>query len=216
MKLQGIIFDLDGTLADTMQVCLQAFQETLRHFNAPPIDLQELYTLFGPNEEGILRQLLPEHGQVAYSYFLACYERFHRSCTQPFPGIDSLLDQLRSFGLRIAIATGKSAETAEISMRILRLAPRIQRVETGFIDRGDKPGLIRRVLDDWAFPSGQAAYVGDMPSDLYAAERAGVLPIGAAWASSSILKHGTLQQGWLLFTEVEQLAYWIARRNGDL
>jgi len=210
LKLQGIIFDLDGTLADTMEVCLQAFLETLQHYDGRTITLQELFTLFGPSEEGILRRLLPNQGVEAYRYYLNVYERCHDVCTQPFPGVEALLDHLRSYGLRIAIATGKSAETAEISMRILGLAPRIEQIETGFIDRGDKPELIRRVVESWGFPSEKVAYVGDVPTDLYAAEQAGVLPIGAAWAETSVLRRSELKDGWFVFKRVEDLAAWIS------
>ena len=213
MKLRGIIFDLDGTLADTMLVCLQAFQETLMHFNGGSISMQELIALFGPNEEGILRRLLPSHGLEAYPYFLSCYEHCHLSCTQPFPGVETLLDHLRSLGLHIAIATGKSAETAEISMRILHLASRVKRLETGFIDRGDKPELIRRVMESWGFPSDQVAYVGDVPTDLFAAEQVGVVPIGAAWAETSALRQSELKDGWIVFYRLEDLAAWISLDN---
>ena len=209
MKLRGIIFDLDGTLADTMEVCLQAFLETLEHYDGRTITLQELFALFGPSEEGILHRLLPNHGVEAYRYYLDSYERCHDICTQPFPGVEALLDHLASSGLRIAIATGKSAETAEISMRILGLASRVEHLETGFIDRGDKPELIRRVVECWDIPSEQIAYVGDVPTDLYAAEQAGVLPIGAAWAETSILRQAEPKDGWIVFQRVEDLAAWV-------
>ena len=192
-----------------MEVCLLAFQETLLHYNAGTITLPELFLLFGPSEEGILRQLLPGHGPEAYRYFLSCYERFHLTCPQPFPGVEALLDHLHARGLRIAIATGKSAETAEISMRILGLSSRIERLETGFIDHGDKPELIRRVLETWGLPPEQVAYVGDVLSDLHAAEQAGVIPVGAAWAKSSSLAQSDLTNGRVIFQRVEDLAAWV-------
>jgi phosphoglycolate phosphatase len=210
MELRGIIFDLDGTLADTMLVCLQAFQETLEHFDGRTISLPELFALFGPSEEGILYRLLPDHGVEAYQYYLDCYERSHQACTNTFPGVEALLDRLRLSGLHVAIATGKSAETAEISLRRLGLASRIERLETGFLDRGDKPELIRRVIAGWGFLPQQVAYVGDVPSDLYAAEEANVLPLGAAWAETSILRQAELKDGWIVFERVEDLAAWMS------
>jgi pyrophosphatase PpaX len=209
MKLRGIIFDLDGTLADTMEVCVQAFDETLLYYTGRGIRLDELFPLFGPSEEGILRRLLPDQAVEAYSRFLSSYDRAHGICTRPFPGIEGLLDDLRSRQILVGIATGKSVETAQISLRKLGLASRVEQLETGFIDRGDKPELIRRMLAGWQIAPDQAAYVGDVPSDLHAAERAGVLPIGAAWAASSPLRTTELQDGWLVFQHVEDLAAWV-------
>lgn len=209
MKLLGILFDLDGTLADTLPVCLQAFQETLQHYTAQSISMQELYPLFGPSEEGILRGLLPDLAEDPYPRYLAAYERLHRACRQPFEGVEEMLDELRGRGLRIAIATGKSRETAAISMRLLGLDSRVDRLETGFIDRGDKPELIRRVLRDWQILPAQAAYVGDLLSDLQAAEQAGVLPVGAAWAKTSPLQGAELKDGWRVFERVQDLTAWV-------
>jgi pyrophosphatase PpaX len=209
MKLLGIIFDLDGTLADTLPVCLRAFQETLEYYTARSISLQELYPLFGPSEEGILGKLLPEQAEEAYPRYLISYERNHQVCTQPFKGIEELLNELHRRDLRIAIATGKSSETAAISMRILGLDSQIDRLETGFIDRGDKPELIRRVLEEWSILPGQAAYVGDVKSDLRAAEQAGVLPIGAAWAETSELRAIERKDGWVIFERVQDLTSWV-------
>jgi pyrophosphatase PpaX len=209
MDLEAVIFDLDGTLADTMSVCLQAFQETLQYYSGRSISLQELYPLFGPSEEGILRLLLPDQAPEAYRRYLASYQRLHQSCTSPFAGVDDLLDVLANRGIRTAIATGKSPETAEISMQALGLAARVERMETGFADRGDKPELIHRILEGWAIPAERAAYVGDVLTDLYAAERAGVLPIGAAWAETSPLRNVDPRDGWLIFEQVQDFATWI-------
>ena len=94
MKLGGMIFDLDGTLADTMSVCLQAFQETLEYYGGNCISLDELFPMFGPNEEGILRKLLPDN--CPRHFYITCPPM--NDCIKPvkqlFPGIEELLDVL--------------------------------------------------------------------------------------------------------------------------
>jgi phosphoglycolate phosphatase-like HAD superfamily hydrolase len=165
--------------------------------------------MFGPNEEGILRKLLPDESPEAFLHYLSSYERLHQACKQLFPGIEELLDVLSDHGIRIAIATGKSTETAEISMQALGLASRVELLETGFIDRGDKPELIRRILSEWEMPPDRAAYVGDVTSDLLAAELVEVLPIGAAWAESSPLRGIEPHEGWLIFDQVKDFAGWV-------
>lgn len=212
MSIQGFIFDLDGTLADTMDICVQSLQDTITHYAGRPLAEAELYAHFGPSEEGILHAVLGERGPYAYSHFLKIYDRLHQNGRQiVFPGVFEMLEALRGRGLRLAIATGKAAETAAISLRYTGLNAYFERVETGFIDAGNKPLLIERILAGWKMPPAQAAYVGDMPSDMRAARQAGVLALGAAWAEKSQLRAPGLPEDWLLFRQVRDLPAWIRR-----
>ena len=215
MTLKAIIFDLDGTLADTMDICVQALQETIALFAGSPLPEAELYAHFGPSEEGILHAVLGERGPAAYKHFLGIYERLHQN-GKPilFPGVVEMLDFLRERGLRVAIATGKGAETAAISLGYAGLGSTIERVETGFITGGNKPVLIQRVLAGWDMPPDQAAYVGDAPSDMQAARQAGVLALGAAWAEKSPLRAPGLPPDWILFQRVADLTAWVAAEKG--
>ena len=60
MRLRGMIFDLDGTLTDTFSVCFLAFRETIQSaLGRQPSD-DEIYAYFGPSEEGMLQQWVPD------------------------------------------------------------------------------------------------------------------------------------------------------------
>ena len=215
MTLRGIIFDLDGTLADTLPVCIQAFQETMLHFNSRRPSDAEIISLFGPTEEGILETLLPERRlDETLPCFLAEYARLHeRLCRQLFPGVENALSLLKANGIRMAIVSGKGQQSADISLRVLGLDRWIDCVETGFADRPDKPRSIRKVLDHWKILPDQAAYVGDMPSDMQSARQAGVLPLGAAWAESSTLHGGPDGQAAVMFYDIDSFIEWIKTVN---
>lgn len=214
MIIQGLIFDLDGTLADTMNICVQSLQETITQYTGRPLAEEDLYAHFGPSEEGILHAVLGERGPSAYSHFLRIYERLHQNGRQiVFPGVVEMLETLRGMGLRLAIATGKAAETAEISLRYSGLEAYVERVETGFIDAGNKPLLIERILAGWKMPPARAAYVGDALSDMHAARQAGVCALGAAWAEESPLRAPGLPVDWVVFRRVGELAEWVGQRR---
>lgn len=207
--LRGMIFDLDGTLVNTMPICVQALQETIAYYQHQDLSVAQVQALFGPTEEGILvKRLGEEQAPAAYARLLESYERLHDTCRQPFPGVEDLLARLQAAGIRTAIATGKGAETAEISLRYTGLRRWVEQVETGFRYGGDKARLIQRVLDDWGLAPQEAAYVGDVPSDMLAAEQAGVLPVGAAWADSApFAAHAA--NGWQLFYNIADLSTWL-------
>jgi pyrophosphatase PpaX len=209
MNLRGIIFDLDGTLADTLPVCVQSFQTTIEHFRGRRPDPEEIYALFGTNEEGILERSVPGRLEETLPYFLSVYEDLHSSCQKPFPGIQHAFETILSKNMTAAIVTGKGQHSAAISMRILGLDRYVNLVETGFQDRADKPRCINRVLHSWNYPPSQAAYVGDAAYDMLAAQEAGVLPLGAAWAESSELLQMATPLAFTAFYTIPSFIKWL-------
>lgn len=208
MTLNAFIFDLDGTLADTVPVCIQAHQETARHFIGRYPTVSEIYALFGPSEEGILERLIPGRLDETLPYFLDRYEQLHDRCPQPFAGVERLFAVLEEKGVRSAIVTGKGPYSAVISMRILGLGRWVELIETGSAAGDNKTHSMRLVLERWGLPPEQAAYVGDAPTDIVAARQAGVLPIGAAWAPAAQLRSQRADGEYLLFYEMEHFIRW--------
>jgi len=209
MSLNGILFDLDGTLADTLPVCIQAYQATVQHFCGRIPEASEIYARFGLNDDGVLEQFIPGQLDQTLPYYLDRYEQFHAQCPLVFPGIDQVFTILKAKGMRAAIVTGKGAQSAAISMRILGLTRWVDIIESGFAHKADKPHSIGLVLRRWGLPPGQAAYVGDAPSDITAARRAGVLPVGAAWAKTSLLRNDPISQEYITFYDVDSFIRWI-------
>jgi pyrophosphatase PpaX len=209
MTLQAILFDLDGTLADTMPMGIQAIQATIEHFSGRIPDQAELYALVGITEAGILERLLPGRLAETLPYYLDLYERLHLDCTQVFPGVENALSVVKARGIKTAIVTGKSAQTAATSVRLLGLDRWIDIVEPGFLDKPDKPRSIRLVLERWGMPPNQAAYVGDMPSDMKAADKAGLYAVGAAWAETSTLRADVPPETDQVFYDLDSFSRWI-------
>ncbi len=209
MDVRGMIFDLDGTLADTLPVCIDAFQATVQHFTGRRPQPAEISALFGPNEEGMLEILIPGRLDESLPRFVAEYERAHDQCRQLFPGVERALDLLKERGVRMAIVSGKGAQSAEVSLRHLGLGRWIDCVETGFAEKADKPASIRKVLARWNMPPGQAAYAGDVLSDMQSARQAGVLPVGAAWADTSTLRAASGNLPGPIFYDIESFIHWI-------
>jgi len=206
MPISALIFDMDGTLGDTLPSILIAMRETFERFTGRTYTDDEIIAMFGPSEEGMIQQRVPSDSyEPALQYYLDRYAELHADA--PFPGIRDLMSYLKERGIRIAVATGKGPGTAAISMRAYGLDEYIDHLETGSPHGAVKPELIRRVLVNWELPSDQAGYVGDMQSDMADARTAGVLPLGAMWnQSSSITEADTPYR----FTSVESLKRWLA------
>ena len=211
MNLRGLIFDLDGTLADTIPICVEAFQHTLNAHSGPHLSREEIESLFGPTEEGMLQRVLPHYSPRALETYLTEYERLHTASTLPFSGITALLDALQSRGIRLAVVTGKGPRSAEISCRALGVRSFFTHIEAGSPNGVIKPAAIARVVGEWSLRPLEVAYIGDAPTDIEAARSAEVVSVGAAWAPAA--SHSLLQAARpdFLFHDVPDFASWVGQ-----
>ena len=209
MKLQGIIFDLDGTLGNTLPVVFEAFRRVLQESLGRHFADEEIRALFGPTEEGIFQQLVPDRWEACVQSYLAAYDEVHAQYAQPFPGIEDALQLLKQCGVPLAIVTAKGHHSAAISLKHLGLAHYFDAVETGSAEGAVKPVFIRKVLARWGAPSCQVAYVGDATYDMKAAREAGVVPLGAAWAATADADRLESLSPRATFRSVESFIQWI-------
>ena len=211
MRLDGVIFDLDGTLGDTLPVCFAAFRRALEAFSTRQYTDEEIAALFGPSEEGMIQRMVPDRWQACLKAYLAAYEEESAKDERLFPGIETALRLLKRRGVALAIVTGKGEASAAISLRHLRLSEFFEVVETGSPDRGVKPLAIKRVLAKWGTLPNHVAYVGDVPADMEAAREVGVIPLGAAWAATSSADDLSALSPLETFGSVESFIRWIER-----
>ena len=209
MRLEGVVFDLDGTLADTLPVCFHANRTVFASFLGRSFTDAEIAALFGPSEEGIIRRLIPDRWQDALARYLAEYQEAHSRFACKIPGIEEVLRFLQDRGTRLAVVTGKAAESTRISLELLGLARYFDCVETGSAEGGIKAFSLRQVLARWALPPEAVAYVGDAPTDILAAREVGVLPVAAAWATGADSTLLSSHQPRWLFTTVGEFSEWV-------
>jgi pyrophosphatase PpaX len=180
--LRGVIFDLDGTLGDTLPATFAAFRTVFQARLGVEYSDREIRSMFGPDELGVFRRLIPGAAEAATAEFLAEYERCHAPQTRPFEGIVPLLDTLAAREVACAVVTGKGAPSAVLSLRLLGLTEYFPRVEAGSPAGAVKPAAIRRVLSAWGYAPEEVAGIGDHPSDVRAARATGIVALGAAWS----------------------------------
>lgn len=209
MRLKGVIFDLDGTLGDTLPVCIAAYKYAFEKFLGQRYKEYEIKSFFGPNEEGIIRKIVPDQWQECLYLYLDAYEKAHELCKEPFSGIEKVLQLLKRRGIALAIITGKGKYSAEISIKYLRLEHYFDIVETGSKEGDVKPLKIREVLARWNLNPGHVAYVGDSPSDMDAAKQTGVVPLGAAWAKAADIDTLIERSPFAVFRSVDSFSAWM-------
>jgi pyrophosphatase PpaX len=204
-----VLFDLDGTLVDTLPVCYLAFREALVRAGAPAMTDAEIHALFGPSEEGMFQRALPNAWERALPAYFAEYERLLSMCPAVIPELGAALALLRARGVRTALVTGKSHVTAMMSVRHFRLDDAFEAIECGSPQGVVKTSAIQRVIARWQIAPRHAAYVGDARADMLAAREAGVVAAGAAWAHGARVAELKEAGADVIFADAREFVAWL-------
>lgn len=210
MKFKTIIFDLDGTLGDTLPLCIAAFKTSIEPLLGKQISEAEIIATFGPSEEGTIRKLIPEHEQEGVEAYLRHYKDLHHMCPAPFDGIAELLALLKAKQVQLAMVTGKGVHSTKLSLVQFSLSEYFELVETGKPDGPDKVNGINRVIIKWNATLAETLYIGDAPSDITACKQVGIPIAAVAWAGTTHADELiALKPDWL-FYKVDEFKEWIA------
>ena len=209
MKLAGAIFDLDGTLADTLPACYAAFRAACAGAGGPDYTNEQIRGFFGPSEEGMLQRAMPQRWEEGLVILLAEYQRHLTRCPAVFPSITTALDLLRRRRTPLALVTGKGPSTTKMSLTHFGLDGVFDAVEVGSPQGVVKAAAIARVVARWGVAAHEVIYVGDAVADVAAARQAGVLPIAAAWAPSAIAEELEAAKPHALFARGDDFHAWL-------
>lgn len=186
-----VIFDLDGTLLDTVEDVADCFNSALRECGFPERTLEEVVTLVGGDLEAIVGRLLPlgssqdDVNRVKLSY-RRLYAMSDKSKTHPYDGISELLEELRRKGVALAVNTNKGQDLAEKCMS--SMFPGMEIPVVGLVEgRPHKPDPfgVKLLLDRFSCSEEETVYVGDGVSDALTARNAGLAFIYCSWGQGA-------------------------------
>ena len=185
-RYDAVIFDLDGTLADTFPTVIRIFNRVVLERTGRQWTLEELLPLFGPPETEILRRLFPEeevHRQLIDDFFRLSSE--DGAEIRPFPGIEPLVSRLGRSGVRLGVYSGASTRSAQIRVGHAGLLDHFTTVLGGDGVERYKPhpeGLLK-LLDQFGVEAESAIFIGDMVADVLAGQRAGMKTAAVTWGA---------------------------------
>jgi len=189
MKYQAVLFDLDGTLLDTLDDLADSMNAVLSSMDLPGHDA-EAYKLFvGDGVEHLASRALPA-GRRDSQTVVRCvqamrteYGRRWADKTRPYEGVEAMLDALSDRGLRMAIFSNKPDDFTRLTVE--RLLPRwrfdaVRGARDGVPRKPDPAGAIQIAADLGIAPS-RFLYLGDTNTDMATAGAAGMYAVGALW-----------------------------------
>lgn len=218
-QTKGLIFDLDGTLADTLPLCLISFQDAVEKVSKRRPSKEEVENFWGYSEIGIVKNLHPQDWEICFTEFLNIYKSNHAMCCELFDGMTEILEFLRNNSIRMALVTGKGVDSCAITFEELGLQKYFEQVETGAETGSIKPECIKRVLDKWGMDASEVYYVGDSVNDVKDSRKVGVKSIAAAWAKTAHIELLQKEAPELIFYSIAEFNEWLKVRlelNSDV
>ena len=197
---RGVLFDLDGTLADTAPDLGYALNQQRLARGMPELPIEAVRSLASSGARGLLKIGFGiEPGQSGYEVlrdeFLDIYEENLARNSRLFPGISALLEQIERRGLRWGIVTNKSERFTFPLLRALALIERAACVICGDTTPNPKPhpAPLLAAAKKLGIPAPQCIYVGDDVRDVQAGHAAGMPVVVARYG---YLGNGTPPEEW--------------------
>ena len=184
MLLGTVLFDLDGTVIDTGPLIAESFRHAVRTVLGKTIDDEEMLAYVGgwSLREQMCR-LAPDRAQELVEAYRAYNEPRHAGL-EFCAGMYELLVELRAEGARLGLATAKRRSTVEIAFRYL---PQLEALFDAIVCAEDTerhkpdPEPLLLALRNLEGEPENAAYVGDSPFDVEAAQAAGLRSVAVSW-----------------------------------
>ncbi len=199
MRYEAVIFDLDGTLLNTLDDLAASTNRALAHFDLPQRSLEEVRQFVGNGVEKLIRRAVPAGTDEALvldclDWFKKDYMLHMQDRTAPYPGIPELLKRLRDNGCKVGVVSNKFDGAVKELCRehFGGLLP---------VAIGERPGtqkkpardLVDLCIAELGVHPDRCVYVGDSDVDIQTAANAGLPCLSVSWGFRSrdfLMAHG--------------------------
>ena len=199
--LRAVIFDLDGTLLDTLRDIAEAMNRSLSAMGFPTHEIKAYRQFVGEGATVLAQRVLPEglrHEEKIHALrelFIKDYRSNWNRYTRPYPGITGLLDTLKELRVPMAIFSNKPHYFTENCVREFLDRWPFQMVlgESESCPRKPAPDGALKIADAIGIDPGEIVFVGDTKIDMLTAQNAGMYPCGVLWGfrdREELLQHG--------------------------
>lgn len=188
-RYDAVIFDLDGTLLDTLDDLMDAVNHALAEMGWPLRSREEIRQFVGNGVALLMERSVPAgtasaDTAKALAIFKDYYELHKQDKTAPYPGVVELLKALREKGFQLAVVSNKF--DAAVKALVEDYFPALLHSAAGEnevagVPKKPAPAMVLRVLKELGVSPGRAVYVGDSDVDLQTAANAGLPCISVTW-----------------------------------
>ncbi|MDR0515278.1 MAG: HAD family hydrolase [Coriobacteriaceae bacterium] len=181
------VFDLDGTLLDTLPDLVVLTNKALRKAGLPPRTKDEILSFVGDGATALLRRSIPPSVDEAgvlriLETWKEMYPDYGDCLTKEFPGMTDLVRALCARGMNVGVLSNKfDAGVRQLMDKHFPGMFQVARGEAPDIPRKPDPKGLLIVIDELGGVPDRTLYIGDSPNDIVTAHRIGALAVGVSW-----------------------------------
>jgi phosphoglycolate phosphatase len=187
MTLRAVLFDLDGTLVDSLDDLTEAVNYMLANFSRQPLSSSQVRRLVGKGARNLVQRALGMQSSADIEQGLELFLKFNAAHiadkSRLYDGARQLLENLSHSGIRMAIISNKDAALSRLILETLAIDDFFEIICGGdtFAEMKPSPLPLMQVIGRFGIPSSQALMVGDSSNDIQAGKQAGIATIGCTW-----------------------------------
>ena len=182
-KYKGIIFDLDGTLLNTIEDLTDSVNDVMEIYHFPKHDTKACKMMVGNGFRKLITRALPIEKQKDEQFidevqaeFAKAYHKRYLNKTVPYDGILEMIKELECNGVQTAVNSNKRSDYADIPMA----AVYGERESEGIPKKPD-PSAALEIANKMELTPDEILYIGDSKTDMKTGQNAGMDTIGVAW-----------------------------------
>ncbi|GAB2544756.1 pyrophosphatase PpaX [Gracilibacillus alcaliphilus] len=184
MKLETLLFDLDGTLINTNELIIASFTHTLEQHGDRPYTREEIIQFIGPPLIESMEKINPDKKDVLMQTYREHNLANHKEYVEAYPTVLETMKRLKEAGCKLGVVTTKLHDTAQLGLEMTGLAPYFD-VLIGLDDiehAKPHPEPVLKAMDQLQANPMTTIMVGDNYHDIEAGHNAGVQTAGVGWA----------------------------------
>lgn len=194
--IKGIIFDMDGTILNTIDDVVVSVNYAMRYFNLPEKTIQEVKDGIGRGAINLIEDVVPKETTQEdilkiYEVYQTYYDKHNNDLTAPYDGILELLSTLKEQGYKLAVVSNKYRYLVEaLNHDIFKDYFDISMGEMEGIPIKPAPDMIYIALKEMNLSKDEVIFIGDSDVDMMTANHAQIKSIGVTWGyrSKEVLK----------------------------
>lgn len=187
MEVKTVIFDLDGTLLNTLEDLRTATNHALREFGCPTKSLEEVRLAVGNGVAKLIERVIPDGAENPdFPPCLECFRQYYsehlQDQTAPYPGIIEMLQWLQEQGYGIGIVSNKfDAAVKNLRDDYFKEYIPVAIGESSDVRKKPAPDCVYKAMKELNCAASTTIYVGDSDVDVQTAHNAGLLCVGVSW-----------------------------------